>query len=222
MRWIATARGVLARSGRYGYNVDNPDVLCQPYRAEEGEHALSVFFRDTQLSDAIGFRYYGYADSERAAGDFVHEIKERFTQRITGDGDRVVTVVLDGENAWGAYREDARPFLYALYGLLERGAEIATVTFAECLEGNPACGLARHPLGEQARVYDLFAGSWIDENASAAGVDLGTWIGEEEEDRGWELLGRARDLGARVGVTPETAPGAFQALYVAEGSDWFW
>jgi hypothetical protein len=55
VRWIATDRGVLARSGRWGYNVDDPNVLCQPYRAEEGEQALSVFFRDTQLSDAIGF-----------------------------------------------------------------------------------------------------------------------------------------------------------------------
>ncbi|NIO71998.1 MAG: glycoside hydrolase family 57, partial [Anaerolineae bacterium] len=61
VRWIATDRGVLARSGRWGYQVDEPDVLCQPYRAEESEHAISVFFRDTQLSDAIGFRYHDYA-----------------------------------------------------------------------------------------------------------------------------------------------------------------
>ena len=54
------------------------------------------------------------------------------------------------------------------------------------------------------------------------GVDLGTWIGEEEENQGWELLGRARDVMDRVGATPETAPDAFEALYMAEGSDWFW
>ncbi len=53
-------------------------------------------------------------------------------------------------------------------------------------------------------------------------MDLGTWIGEEEENRGWELLGQARDVMARAGVAPETAPVAFQALYMAEGSDWFW
>ncbi len=39
VRWIATDRGVLARSGRWGYRVDDADVLCQPYRAEEGAHA---------------------------------------------------------------------------------------------------------------------------------------------------------------------------------------
>jgi len=222
VRWIATDRGVLARSGRWGYDVDNPDVLCQPYRAEEGQHAVSVFFRDTQLSDAIGFLYYGYDDYEQAAEDFVCQIKERFARRVTGGADRVLTVVLDGENAWGAYREDARPFLHALYGLLERDAEVQTVTFAEYLKGNSDRDIASHPLETQTKVYDLFTGSWIDENASAPGVDLGTWIGEEEENRGWELLGRARDFMNQVGATPETAPAAFEALYMAEGSDWFW
>ena len=186
VRWIATDRGVLARSGRWGYDVDNPDVLCQLYRAEEGERAVSVFFRDTQISDAVGFDYYSYADYEQAAQDFAREIKERFAWQITGDEDRVLTVVLDGENAWGAYRQDARPFLHALYGLLGSDAEIQTVTFGEYLEGNPARGIVPHPLEAQTKVYDLFTGSWIDENASTPGVDLGTWIGEEEENRGWE------------------------------------
>ncbi len=130
--------------------------------------------------------------------------------------------MLDGENAWGAYREDARPFLHALYRLLERDSEIQTVTVSEYLEGNPARGVASHPLEEQTKVYDLFTGSWIDENGSAPGVDLGTWIGEEEENRGWELLGQAREFLDQTGATPETAPEAFQALYMAEGSDWFW
>jgi len=230
VRWIATDRGVLARSGRWGYDADNPNVLCQPYRAEEGDYAVSVFFRDTRLSDAIGFRYHGYADYDQAAEDFVREIKERFVWQVTGDPsagsgqaeDRVLAIVLDGENAWGSYREDARPFLHALYGLLERDAEVRTVTFSEYLEGNPARGIAPHPLEGQTKVYDLFTGSWIDENASLPGVDLGTWIGEEEENQGWELLGQTRDFLGQTGATPETAPAAFQALYMAEGSDWFW
>lgn len=222
VRWIATDRGVLARSGRWGYDADNPDVLCQPYRAEEGGHAISVFFRDTQLSDAIGFRYPGYPDYGQAARDFLREVKERFAWRVARDKDRVLTVILDGENAWGAYREDGRPFLHALYGLLEQDAEVRTVTFAEYLEGNPARGIVPHPLEGQAKVYDLFTGSWIDENGSAPGVDLGTWIGEAEENRGWELLGQARDFLDQAEATPATAPAAFQALYMAEGSDWFW
>lgn len=222
VRWLATDRGVLARSGRWGYEAHKPDVLCQPYRALEGHHALSVFFRDTALSDAIGFHYHGYADYRQAAGDFLQTIKERFARQLRGDEDRVLTVVLDGENAWGAYRDDARPFLHALYTLLEEDGELQTVTFSEYVDGNPERGVVAHPLEDQAQVYDLFTGSWIDEYGSAPGVDLGTWIGEDEENRGWELLGATRAFLAETGATPETAPAAFEALYMAEGSDWFW
>lgn len=222
IRWLATDRGVLARSGRWGYDADDPAVLCQPYRAEEGEHAASVFFRDTALSDAIGFRYHAYADPAEAARDFLRELAVRFAPADAGEMGRVVTVALDGENAWGAYREDARPFLHALYGLLERYLEIRTVTFSEYLDGNPARGIAPHPLGEQRKVHDLFTGSWIDELGSVPGVDLGTWVGEPEENRAWALLGAARAALARSGATPETAPAAYDALYLAEGSDWFW
>jgi alpha-amylase/alpha-mannosidase (GH57 family) len=219
-RWLATDQGVLARSGRWGYRTDDPDVLCQPYRAEQGAHAVSIFFRDTELADAIGFHYHGYSNEQAAARDFLQRIKAQFANRLQGNGDRILTVVLDGENAWGAYREDARPFLHALYGLLEADTEIETVTFSEYLEGNPARGITPHPLEAQPKVHNLFTGSWIDENGSAPGVDLGTWIGEEEENRAWELLGEAR--AALAGATQDAAPQAFAALYAAEGSDWFW
>jgi alpha-amylase/alpha-mannosidase (GH57 family) len=68
------------------------------------------------LSDAIGFQYYSYANANQAAHAFLGEIKERFAWQVASDEDRVLTIVLDGENAWGAYPEDARPFLHALYG----------------------------------------------------------------------------------------------------------
>jgi alpha-amylase/alpha-mannosidase (GH57 family) len=213
---------VLARSGRWGYRVDDADVLCQPYLAEEGGAAVSIFFRDTSLSDAIGFRYHAHEDPTHAAREFLEEIRQRFARELHGEGDRVLTVILDGENAWGAYREDARPFLHALYGLLEEETEIETVTFAEYLDGDPARGLLPHPPESQPQVHDLFTGSWIDENGSAPGVDLGTWIGEDEENQAWELLGAARASLERSGMTPEQAPAAFAALHAAEGSDWFW
>ncbi len=221
IRWIATDGAVLARSGRWGYEADNPDVLCQPYRAEEDDSTVSIFFRDARLSDEIGFRYHAYDDLTQAAREFVHEIKERFAWLITGD-DRVLTIVLDGENAWGSYREDARPFLHALYGLLETDPDLTSVTFGEYLDGNPARGIAPHPFESLTKVYDLFTGSWIDENGSTPGVDLGTWVGEPEENRAWALLETARSTLRNTRVTPETAPGAFNSLMIAEGSDWFW
>lgn len=222
VRWIASDKGVLARSGQWGYEVENPQVLCQPYRAEENNDAVIIFFRDTELSDEIGFYYHGYADPEQAAFDFITNIKNRFIRHVTGEEDRVLSVILDGENAWGSYRDDARPFLRSLYKLLEDDNEIQTVTFSEYLAGNPAQYVNPHTMESLQKVHNVFTGSWIDESTSIPGVDLGTWIGEAEENRGWELLGQARSFLNKEEVTREKNPAAFEALYASEGSDWFW
>ena len=222
IRWLATDEGVLARSGRWGYRTDDPDVLCQPYRAEEGDHRIAIFFRDSRLSDQIGFHYHRYADSESAAAEFLREVKDRFAWKLGGAEQRVLTLVLDGENAWGAYREDGRPFLRALYQVLERDPDIRTVTFGEFLRGNEERGVEAHRIDELPPVYDLFNGSWIDENGSSPGVDLGTWIGEPEENRAWDLLRHARLEVATSRATREERAAALATLYIAEGSDWFW
>ncbi|MFO7547055.1 MAG: glycoside hydrolase family 57 protein, partial [Trueperaceae bacterium] len=137
VRWIASDAGVLQRSGRWGYRIDDPNVLCQPYRVETPNGDVSIFFRDPGLSDDIGFHYQHYGDAEAAAQDFIRQIRERFARRLGGDHERVLTVILDGENAWSAYPNDARPFLHALYRELEQARDLATVTFGECLDGNP-------------------------------------------------------------------------------------
>lgn len=218
IEWIASDRGVLARSGRWGYEVDDPEVLCQPYRAREQDLDLTVFFRDTSLSDAIGFRYQHVADPNDAAAAFIREIDERFIQRLAHDDDRVVTVILDGENAWGGYAADGRPFLQALYGQLAKTPGIQTVTFSEYLSGNPKRAVRPHT--PNVEVHELFTGSWIDEFRSQPGVDLGTWIGEPAENRAWELLGAARDVIDAANGPPRLR--ALEAAYAAEGSDWFW
>ena len=221
IEWVASDKGVLARSGLWGYDADLPDVLCQPYRPF-GLERPCVYFRDTWLSDAIGFHFQRYDDPEAAARAFVADVKERFARRVGDTGDRVLTIALDGENAWGAYREDARPFLRALYYLLERDPELRTVTFGEYIRGNALRRVAPHPIDRMPAVYELFTGSWIDEAGSRPGVDLGTWIGEDEENRAWRLLAEARQFLAASGATPADAPSAYLAAYMAEGSDWFW
>ena len=222
VRWLATDRGVLARSGRWGYDIENPAVVCQPYRIAEHGAALSMFFRDTVGSDAIGFRYAAYANPVAAAQELLAELKRRFIAPSGDDPDRVLTIVLDGENAWGAYRDDGRPFLQALYQGIQDDPDLITVTGSEYLDGNPARGIAAHPLETQSTVAPLWAGSWIDEAGSLPGIDLGTWIGEAEENQAWDLLSQVRRAVQQSGATPASAPAAFDALYVAEGSDWFW
>ena len=223
LRWIASDRGVLERSGRYGYDVGDPNVLCRPYRAEdESDRGVACFFRDTELSDRIGFHYHRLASADEAAGAFVREVKERFAWRVDDPAHRILTVALDGENAWGAYPHLGRPFLHALYAALAADPEIRTVTFAEYLAGNPTRRVAPHPVETLEKVHDLFHASWIDESGSRPGNDLGTWIGEPEENQAWELLTDTREFLDRVGATPEIRPEAFEAVYAAEGSDWFW
>lgn len=215
--WIASDRGVLARSGEHGYDVDQPDVQCRPYRAEDGDHSVALFFRDTALSDAIGFRYASWPDQEAAARDFVARI-DRLADRLEGDERRVVTVALDGENAWGAYPGEGRLFLRALYRELAASATIETTTPSAFLGLDVDGAEASNALRRLARVHELFTGSWIDEMGSASGVDLGTWIGEPEENRAITLLGLTRD-GLRLEGLPELA---LEALMRAEGSDWLW
>ena len=220
--WIATARQVLARSGRWGYAADDPDIYCQPYRVVEDSEAVAVFFRDAWLSDQIGFHRHAIGECEGLARAVLSELRERYAARFNGEADRVLTVGLDGENAWGNYREDGRAFLHAFYRLLAEDNEIQTVTFSEFLVGNPARGIPAHDPDELAQVDNLFTGSWIDEPGSAPGVDLGTWIGEPEENEAWTLLGIAREHLRNKGVTRREAARAYQAAYAAEGSDWFW
>ncbi len=111
IHWIASDQGVLARSGRWGYQVDDPNVLCQAYRAEDEQshETVSIFFRATVPSDAIGFQYGGYPNEPVAAQEFVSRLKTRFATHVQDPANRVISVILDGENAWGTYRDDGRP-----------------------------------------------------------------------------------------------------------------
>jgi alpha-amylase/alpha-mannosidase (GH57 family) len=219
--WIASDAGVLERSGLWGYRAADPDVLCQPYRASDDLDALAIFFRDPLLSDAIGFRYANFADASSAAEDLIRTIETTFLQRFATDEDRVLTIALDGENAWGCYPDDGRPFLREIYGRLAADPRVKTVTFAEYLCGNPARGIPAHAPAGLQRVHRIATGSWIDEPGSAPGVDLGTWIGEPEENKAWELLGAARAV-VDGAVHGGAARRARRALLAAEGSDWFW
>ncbi len=223
VEWIATDQGVLHKSGVYGYDVANPDVLDHPYQLLADGRSLAVFFRDAGLSNLLSFHYHrAYDDMEAAAEDWLRQVLANTAARISSQEDRVLTIALDGENTWNAYGPRAPAFFRALYRRLVESAEVQTVTFSEYLQGDLAQHLSGHPAAAQEQVADLYTGSWIDEIGSAPGVDLGTWVGEPDENRAWELLAEAREALAEAAITPGTHPLAFQALYAAEGSDWFW
>lgn len=224
--WTASDVKVLTRSDPPG----QPNTSV--YRFPAGPDGwLSLVFRDTELSDRIGFKYQNYT-GEEAAEDFIRSILDRAPRRE--DPDVLLTVILDGENAWEWYRYDmdGKQFLHALYRkltALHASGRVITTTAIEYIRGNPRRGIPANPVESQPAMTRLWPGSWINAN-------FDTWIGEPEENRAWEYLLRARqDLGKsgipppdpHAPIPPEKSKAwyayqAWEEMYAAEGSDWFW
>jgi alpha-amylase/alpha-mannosidase (GH57 family) len=203
--WTASDERVLGRSlpqpleRNARFEITAPEALYRPYRL--GGRAPAIFFRDQILSDLIGFHYQKFSAVE-AAADLHRRIKDiaRLAARPL-----TIPIILDGENAWEFYAGSGRAFLRAFYRLLAADDEIETVTFSQAAE-EPASDLAR-----------LRAGSWINAN-----FDI--WIGDREDQRGWEFLKQAKDaIGeSRGALSPGQAAAAEELLHIAQGSDWFW
>jgi alpha-amylase/alpha-mannosidase (GH57 family) len=213
IRWIATDEEILSQSthslvSRDGRgHVRNPEQMYKAYRVVEAGADLGIVFRDHALSDLIGF-HYQRSDGDGAADDFLSKCRG-IGQAINGGAPALVSVILDGENCWEHYPGGGVPFLRALYQRCVRTPGLTPVRVGEFLEAHPPRTTLPH----------LFAGSWI-------GHNFDIWIGHEEDNTGWDLLHRTREhLRQRLaqGLVPEDrAAQAWQEIYIAEGSDWFW
>jgi alpha-amylase/alpha-mannosidase (GH57 family) len=209
--WAATDEGVLGRSlhtffHRHGDGtVQDGQKLYVPYRFGAGDRSISLFFRDHHISDLIGF-VYSRMEPEAAAQDLLSRI--RASAGSVGGGTAVVSLILDGENAWEYFPQNGREFLKRFYSLLASQPDIQTVTPSEILAASKP-----EPLPH------LTPGSWIHAN-------FNVWIGAEEDNRAWDLLSDARDFfsgnAVRPGLDPGRAALARQELWIAEGSDWCW
>jgi alpha-amylase/alpha-mannosidase (GH57 family) len=203
VRWLATDEEILKRS------LDRDPTLderCRPW----SRAGVSVFFRDHVLSDQIGFVYSRWPRAT-AVRHFVDSLRG-IADALTGDGDALVLVALDGENAWEYYPDGGYPFLDELYGAIEAADFIVPTTLSEWLDRNGP--------GEELRA--LATGSWI-------GGNLETWIGDPVKNRAWSLLAATWQLARDVPNAPEcsgSAPGPGESfrcpLLRAEASDWFW
>ncbi len=201
LRWAASDEGVLWGSLPPGEQ--RREALYHPWRVDTAAGPLAMFFRDHELSDRIGF-VYSHWNAADAVADFLGRVR-RVARDHAGDVPPVVSVILDGENCWEHYADDGAPFLEALYAELEAAADIRTRTPSEVLAER-----ASLPVLER-----LYTGSWIQ-------ADFRIWIGHPEKNRAWELVSRARRALVNGGRTLETHPKAWEALFAAEGSDWFW
>ncbi|MBZ5670472.1 MAG: glycoside hydrolase, partial [Acidobacteriia bacterium] len=209
--WAATDEGVLGSTKQMGFfrrgdgTLQGGEELYRPHVLSSTGQSISLFFRDHQLSDLIGF-VYSRMEAQAAAADLHQRIKA--TGRSTGQRPAVVSVILDGENAWEYYRGNGREFLKAFYGRVASDPEMRAVTASEALQ-----------ITEPGALAHVVPGSWINAN-----YDI--WIGADEDNRAWDMLSEARDFYAQHAVDPKVKPEAQrlaqQELWVAEGSDWCW
>jgi alpha-amylase/alpha-mannosidase (GH57 family) len=205
--WAASGESVLrnslARSEHYGEGVQQH--LHRPYAT--ADRRLALFARDDGLSDLIGFTYASW-HADDAVSNLIHHLVD-LSEETTTDDERVVVLFLDGENAWEHYPNNGAYFLRALYERLSEHPSLQLTTFSEVLRDGPPTRILDH----------VVAGSWV------YGT-LSTWIGDQDKNRGWELLcdaKRAYDEALRRDtLEPSARTAAERQLSACEGSDWFW
>ena len=218
IQWMASDEEVLARSlGQTAFardsqeTVQDADALYRPYVVSSRDNSMYIVFRDKVISDKVGFTYSG-TPGQAAAQDFIDRVLAIREQLATngGEGPNLVSVILDGENAWEHYDNDGKAFLNSLYQLLEEEQAKGTIQTV-----TPSAYVGQ--FAEQFALEDLWPGSWVS-------PDYLTWIGEDEENRAWDYLGEVRATVERkkLALDDETLAAAMDAIYTAEGSDWFW
>jgi alpha-amylase/alpha-mannosidase (GH57 family) len=214
IQWMATDEEVIGRSTGLFFQRDGngrlpthlAERLYNIHRYENGKTAMNLVFRDHTISDLIGFVYSGM-DPNDAAGHLLHNIKEAAKPVLEQGRDAVVSVILDGENAWEYYPKSGREFLRRFYAALQRESNLEAVTVTEAI--------ARH--SKFSPLPSLVPGSWINAN-------FNVWIGAPEDNRAWDYLQHARDFYEQnQGRATETQRKlAYEEILIAEGSDWNW
>jgi alpha-amylase/alpha-mannosidase (GH57 family) len=216
IEWMATDEGVLGRSLDFNFaregnghlSADAAERLYSIYRYEKNDTRMHMVFRNHRLSDLIGFVYSGMPAQE-AANHLLENIRSSARPVLERGKDPVVSIILDGENAWEYYPKSGREFLRRFYDALQRDPEMEAVTIGEAI--------ARHQPDNFRPLQRLVPGSWINAN-------FNVWIGSPEENRAWDLLSEARDYYDRHSQKVSAAQRklAWEELLIAEGSDWNW
>ncbi len=214
VKWMATDEEVLGRTLGTTFSRDGSGRLPEEagrklytlYHYESDQAAMHLVFRDHTISDLIGFVYSGMPPQD-AANHLISSIQEAAKPVLASGRDTLVSIILDGENAWEYFPRSGREFLRRFYDGLNQKSGIEAVTISEAIE--------RHPNVE--KLSSLVPGSWIRAN-------FNVWIGAREDNRAWDYLYNARSFYSRISpsCTPEQAKLAYEELLIAEGSDWNW
>jgi alpha-amylase/alpha-mannosidase (GH57 family) len=208
-QWVATGQQVLSNSLMAGGG-DSPlpdNWVHTPYQVQEGH--LNVFFRDDGLSDLIGFTY-GEWHADDAVGDLINHLVN-IADACKDCPDAVVSIIMDGENAWEYYPYNGSYFLGAMYKRLANHPRLCLTTFSETMRKR--CGRSL------PRLSRLVAGSWVYGTFT-------TWIGDHDKNRAWDMLGEAKKAYdqalAHNTYSAKRREELEKQLAICEGSDWFW
>jgi len=209
IRWTASGENVWRNSAKLSGG-NEQDILEKKglfNRHQVDGSNCSIFFRDDGLSDLIGFEYQNW-DSKDAAANFAMHISNIAEHLNHGADESLISVILDGENAWEYYPDNASDFIDQLYSGLSTNDQIETITFSQALDQLPVTSMP-----------SLCPGSWVYGSFS-------TWIGEEAKNRAWDLLVEAKieydHAMSEGGLDEDTKAKATRQLAICEGSDWFW
>lgn len=206
VKYVLTDEDILRKSLELSHGergTFSPRKLYSVHQMYRGGKQISLFFRDKKLSDKIGFEYYNW-DTTSAVNDFIASVL-RIRSALPANGEFIITIAMDGENAWEYYRKNGFPFLAELYERINKTPEIQPVLLDNFAD-------------KRGELLDRLApGSWINAN-------FDTWCGDKEKNRAWDLLADARHTLKLVKgkVEPEQYEKALRHIMIAEGSDWFW
>lgn len=206
IQWIGSDEGILWSSKPAR---EHRNDLYRSYLVTHRNHQVNMVFRDTFISDRIGFTYAKNSLQEIEKDFFGYLDQIRGSQK---EGDpALLTIILDGENAWEHFPDGADAFFHMLYGQLEKDQKFQTVNIGDFLSENPP----------SEKIEALHSGSWI-------GRNYNIWVGGEEENHGWDYLRRTRRfLKERAqtiseSIRNEVYEKALREIRISEGSDWFW
>ena len=148
--------------------------------------------------------------SSDAVKDFIDNLES--IRNINPKKPKVVSVILDGENAWEYYPYNGFYFLKELYEALANHPDIIMSTFSDIVELKKAGHFPKADV-----LPEIAAGSWVYGTFS-------TWIGSEDKNNAWDLLCDAKLMYDKVinSLDAEKQTASERQLAICEGSDWFW
>ena len=207
-QWAATGENVMRNSiNRDGCAIDGLECRGSHQAYQVQEQNIRMFFRDDGLSDMVGFTYSTW-HADDAVGNLIQNL-ENIASHCEDMPGSVASIILDGENAWEYYPENGYYFLSTLYERLAEHPDFELTTYSAVVDEQVPAG----------KLQGLMAGSWVYGTFS-------TWIGDNDKNRGWDMLGdvkRCYDRAVNAGdLSDAQLKAAEQQLFICEGSDWFW